>query len=363
MATIEELKKSGKNAIDLKKMGYSAKELRNSGFDLWDLISAGYNAKELKDAGFSAEELKYEKYSAEPLKWAGYSAKELKDAGFKPIDFFIKRLRGTGQYIIAGDNGNFSIESATSVEGIHLFTVAELIEAGYSPVDIKSGQYTAKNFRDAGVKADQLIGVYDLIDLKCGGYTAKEILASKNYPPWIKLDFNALYNAGYSLRELRAAGFSLKDINAATIGLISCTTVKRFKEAGFSANEFKELQYDARTLKTAGYSVKELLDAGYYLRDIMSDPNNRGWTSMTHSVELFQKYGTSIPIDDVVWGIIFDSGIFYQKDKPLLEQFSQACEKIGTPISIDDLIDAGYSKEDLKKTGFTDDEINTDHKK
>lgn len=239
---------------ELKKDGYTAKELRAAGFDLWDLISADYTPLDLKTAGFTAEELKYEHYSAFELKDAGFTINELKDAGFSTWDYC--KILPKVDYGDSGALNDYSVSSRI----VRIFTLEEMLDAGYSISDVRlGGKFTARDFREAGITAEQLAGPYkftrqfDATDLKFAGYTAKELKRAG-------FTLYELYAARYGLRELKSAGFTFLEMEQ----VMEIPSWKKLREAGFTVKDIREaypyMNYQSMNseLKKAGFTDEEI---------------------------------------------------------------------------------------------------------
>lgn len=299
-----QLRQAGYTAAELKSAGYSASELMAAGFSAEELRAAGFSAAELKAAGFSAAELKAAGFSAAELKAAGYSAEELMNAGFSAQELF--------------DAG---------------FSMDELKAAGFSEQELSNVKQACdveklKKDRASGMSASMLKEKgCSLAALKAAGFTAAELKAA---------GFSAkeLREAGFSAEELKAAGFSASELKEAGF------SAAELKAAGFSAAELKEAGFSAAELRSAGFSAADLMNAGYTLDELREAGFSEGELIRAG----FASSAMSMVCDVEHIAKARKEGVdaSYFRDK--------GCSALA-------LAAAGFTEEELRKAGYSDDEI------
>jgi intracellular multiplication protein IcmE len=294
---------------ELKLMGYSVLDLKNLGFNASELRACGYSACEEKAAGFSAAEMKN----------AGFEDGELKGAGFRGQD--VESVSGLPLGLSASDiQKNCSPEylaqlrekgvRAAAIRRISACSAKQLLEAGFSPSDLKDAGFTASDLLNAGLSPDILknagFDAKSLMDaglspddLKAAGYTDQDLLkagvgVSELNKLKAQVDPNALANlianhqkacSPDAIKKERAQGMTVDEIhkkygcNAAELlqgGFTPADLVKagftpaELAAAGLSAADLLKAGFSPADLKAAGYSTKDLLAAGVSPKDLLA---------------------------------------------------------------------------------------------
>jgi len=281
------LKEVGYTVGELKASGFSAKDLHDCGFTVAQLKDAGFSAKELKAAGFSANALKDAGFNAAELKAAGFSAKALKDAGFTQPKNNISSKTAKNCSVEKLKKAREKGISATQLreEGCGVaalkaagYTAAELKNAGFSAKDLKGAGFSAKNLKDAGFSAKDLKNAgFSAGDLKDAGFNAKDLKdAGFSAKALRDAGYSAanLKKAGFSPDQMKKAGFSKGDLiragfsptaageNAGAPKDCSVASLKKAREAGYSARYLKDNGCTESALRAAGYDRAELQAAG-----------------------------------------------------------------------------------------------------
>ena len=166
-------KNTGTNEITMN-------DLKEAGFSAWQLKSAEFSAEELKEAGFLLANMGA--FALYDLRIAGFSAQEITNA------FLLnKQIIGSLEIL---KNAGFSAKDLSEVtkpdETEKLYTLQNLIKAGFSAQELKYAGFSAKELKDANAEFSAQI-------LKDAGFSAQE-----------------LKEVGFSAQELINAGFSVK---------------------------------------------------------------------------------------------------------------------------------------------------------
>jgi len=136
------------------------------------------------------------------------------------------------------DVGGSSIveTESNSIGGRPLFSLQELVDAGFSAEELKRAGFDLRSLKNAGFNFKQLKEAgFDASAFKSDGY-----------------DLSQLKSAGFAAEELKEAGFdfsSLKEIGFHPSAL---------RIAGFDASTFKSNRCSLAEIKRAGFTAKEL---------------------------------------------------------------------------------------------------------
>jgi intracellular multiplication protein IcmE len=290
-------KSAGYCASDLLASGFGEKELASIGFSvtqiqlgrnrvagiaselcpsLVNISNAGIKAAgcdpaklaQLRKNGVTVKQiLAINKCSLDALKKAGFSAQDLLDAGFTPAQLaaagFSPAEIGEAQkhLLDALTNGKLngcSVEAAKAARqaGISAAVLrktmgcsaATLLQAGYTPKELKEAGFTAGELARAGVPLSELLKAgFTPSELKAAGFSAKDLLAN-----------------GVSPADLLAAGFKPDELLAAGV------TPRQLLDAGVDPETLKRLGLDAKALKNAGLSATQLKSAGFGADELTS---------------------------------------------------------------------------------------------
>ena len=143
-----------------------------------------------------------------------------------------------------------SLES-NSIGGPPLFSLQELVDAGFSAKELKQARFDLPSLKTAG---------FNLKQLKEAGFDASAF-KSDGY------DLSQLKSAGFTAEELKDAGFdfsSLKEIGFDPSDL---------RIAGFDASTFKSNRCSLAEIKRAGFTAKELAFSDVPDETRIEDPN------------------------------------------------------------------------------------------
>ena len=88
------------------------------------------------------------------------------------------------------------------------FSAAELLNAGFSLIELREGGFTAGGLREAGMRAAELkAAAFSASELRVGGYAARELRAIGFTPAELK-------QGGYQARQLREIGLTAAEVRA-----------------------------------------------------------------------------------------------------------------------------------------------------
>eukprot|EP00929_Paragymnodinium_shiwhaense_P018439 TRINITY_DN12909_c0_g1_i1.p1 TRINITY_DN12909_c0_g1~~TRINITY_DN12909_c0_g1_i1.p1 ORF type:complete len:632 (-),score=97.84 TRINITY_DN12909_c0_g1_i1:356-2251(-) len=325
-----------------KKLGYSAKELYKAqlGFDAKDVLRAGYTTKEMYEAGFtgnffkaagctlqevrevcyksdmqSLKQMKDDGFTIEDFRKGGYTAKQLYDMqlGFDARSFM--PCYTTTELYESGCSEQFMKKAGCSLQ--------ELKEAGYpstvqSLKKLQEAGFTAKDFKDDGYTPMGLYRMrlgfdvnnflkagYTVKDFKVDGCTAKELYDMQpGLDPKVFMTAyttREMYESGCSAEVMKKAGCTLQQLRDADYP-ITVQSLRRLREAGFTAKDFKDdactasalymdFYFSGQDFKEAGYTAEDMYQAGasecfmkegtYDLKEL----KKAGYGSSTQSLE------------------------------------------------------------------------------
>jgi len=171
--------------------------------------------------------------------------------------------------------------------------------------------------------------------LKSNGYSIEDMKAIDYTVEDLKTDFslNELYDASFTISELRTGGFATNDFKDASLN------ISILKTGGFTATELLDGSFNASELKTGGYTVSELKDASLNiveLQDIGFSTNEIKTGGFTAS----DFIDASFSLTDLKTG-----------------GFSSS--ELKSEFTLQDMLDASFTVSELK-TGFTASELVSD---
>ena len=128
-----------------------------------------------------------------------------------------------------------SLES-NSIGGPPLFSLQELVDAGFSAKELKQAGFDLRSLKTAGFNFEQLKEAgFDASAFKSDGY-----------------DLSQLKSAGFTAEELKEAGFDFSSL----------------KEIGFDPSALRIAGFDASTFKSNGCSLAEIKRAGFTAKEL-----------------------------------------------------------------------------------------------
>jgi len=229
----------------LKEAGCSSRALKQAGFGVRDLKQAGLEWRELKGLGFKAEACKKAGCPLPKLCEAGFRARDLKEAGFQLL---------------------------------------ELKKAGFSERDLRYANFARAEHRAAGLEALREAS-FDARELKDPDFFSEAELLQAGYPPleiWVSAE-----DRHFSLQELVAKGWKAQGLKQAGIGLVEQLAGGVEEHEVFGAFEKKDFRavglaklreggFDPNLLEYHGiFSEAEMLQAGCTLREIRLNTRHR----------------------------------------------------------------------------------------
>ena len=183
------------NCEELRPLGVTILEFKNNGWNATELRACGFTACQERGAKFSALEMKRAGYSDGELKGSGFPEAEIQRANGLPDGITAEDLRKMGCNIAALKKEREDGVSAAAIRRIVGCSAKSLLEAGYTPADLRNAGFTAPDLRSIGLTPAQL---------KNAGYTATD-----------------LANAGVTPKELLAAGFTPNQVSQAQAGAMA----------------------------------------------------------------------------------------------------------------------------------------------
>ena len=284
---------SGVPMAQLKSALYSAKEIRDddssSRFALTDYVSAGYDAGSLKTAGYSASDLKSNGFTISQLSSGGFGISDLnplylndmaklstvfdvatlKSVGYTASDMAVyftnaemaaeftvaelkavtptaytafdlqphitsaTDLRENGQGFTATELRELNdLSGADGTVGPIVFTLSDLVTAGYSLLELKTAQYTVLQLKDH-FTVSELAVQFTLAQLAEGSIVASELRSVKNADnttdKFSLLDLATLANSSqvtyFSVSDLASADYTASELKNLTDGQANLFTL------------------------------------------------------------------------------------------------------------------------------------------
>ena len=249
---------------------------------------------------------------AECLRDVGFSASELINVGFSLIELKAGR-----------------------------FTVTELRDSGVEVADLSKARYSAAELREGDVTAAQLKPLgYEAEVMREGGYTAAEVKAAKYALADLKGVYTAveLYEADYSAGEMRKVGYEVGELKGAQ------WPADVLRKGGYSATEMRAGGFDASQTRLAGYNATEATSAGWTLIELKNaNYDATDLRQAKHSAAAMREAG-------------FMAGALRAAKYPTQEQFKagfnvEELRKAGTPIS--EIMAAGATIAEMRASGIS----------
>jgi hypothetical protein len=379
-------------ASDLFNNGFSAEDLCLGGYLITDLqeitptppsdeliIKAGYSLSVLKSpGGYSVAEIKQYiiTYTASDYYSVNYTAEELFAGGFSitALKEITPTPPTTEQIINAGyeistlkNEGGYS---ASQLKEYSSFTASDLYEANYTVEQLCEGGYPVTDLQEITPipPSDELIikAGYDLSTLKnVGGYSVYDI---KQYiTTYTASDF---YSVNYSTEQLYEGGFSitaLKEITPTaptTEQIINAGyEISLLKnEGGYSVGQLKEYSsFTASDLYEANYTAEQLCEGGYSVTDLQEitpiPPSDESIIKAGYSLSDLKNFGSYSVGEIKQYITTYTASDFYAINYTAEElcaggfSITALKEITPTPPTVEQIIDAGYSLNDLKNEG------------
>ena len=283
---------------DMKDGGISPREMQmHGGFKLAALKEGGFDAKALKEQGYNASEL-HEAFTAAELRRADFDAAHCRD------HYSLEEMMAaftTHQLKQAGFTAA-RLLSARNNDGQPMVSVKDLLKAHFLPMDLRDAGCSASDLRrDAGLKVEELKGLFRPAQLKEAGYAPAEF----------KL-------AHFNVKQIKEAGFSPADLAVGKLFTASQLRVvfspAEMKQA-FTASEMKKLLgLSCRELRTAGYpvvgtkqagfTVREMRDAGYAVSELhtefeLSQLRSDSRINSTNLIPIGELFAGGVPLEAV----------------------------------------------------------------
>lgn len=197
---------------------FTVKELLDSGcYLLTECKRVGYTAWEVKESGLPLSALLLVGYELADLLAAGYSLKELRNNKVKVADLRV----------------------------LSTITVKDLIDAGYTGVELRCAGYTAA----------ELVHFYGHTVVNTVGDVAEDDESENE---------NARDEDGSMRRKAGGSGVSYVSVEK------SFDNLKYLTDSGFNARELKDAGYTAKELKSVGFSYSHVRGLGFSVQELVS---------------------------------------------------------------------------------------------
>ena len=203
-----------------------------------------------------------------------------------------------------------------------IFTLSQLVAAGYSLQELKAERFSAHDLQKAGFSLENLQAVgFSALELKKAGCSATALK---------KVGFTAaaLKKARFSPRILKQAGFS----------------VRVLKQARFSAKALRKAGFSLQALRTGGFTPRSLIAAGFSVTDL---------AGAGVGAAVFKEIG--VPLNDL--SPPFDMKHLWRAGYSAKELMNNHCslrflKSVIDDLSISDLVEEGFTLKELKQASF-----------
>ena len=307
----------GFNAESLKTAGYSASELKSNGFTISQLSSGGFGISDLNplylndmaslSTVFDIATLKSVSYNASDLAVyftnaemaASFTVAELKAVtptaytafDLQPHITTASGLRENGNGFTASELRELNdLSGADGTVGPIVFTLSDLVTAGYSIVDLNTAQYTVLQLKDHFTVSELAVQftLAQLAEVSISASELRSVKKSDNTDKFSLLDLATVANSSqvtyFSVNDLKSANYTASELKHLADGQTKLFTlpdlwptysVAELRNASYTAAELLGLTVDNQIthaeLKTAGYTARELYDASVSLVNIVAE--------------------------------------------------------------------------------------------
>ena len=174
-------------------------------------------------------------------------------------------------------------------------TINKLINANFTLLELKQGEFTATEFKIAEIKAKDLLNIgFTFLELIEAGYNATELKASGLDVTQLTPDFfgelfknnivERLYHLDFTINDLKNNGYTLIELLKGGYNKIKCASVE-LDIKGLNRYDFnewkltpiqtivklKELLFTAKELLDMKFTLVELIIAGYNANDLATE--------------------------------------------------------------------------------------------
>eukprot|EP00929_Paragymnodinium_shiwhaense_P053949 TRINITY_DN27047_c0_g1_i1.p1 TRINITY_DN27047_c0_g1~~TRINITY_DN27047_c0_g1_i1.p1 ORF type:complete len:431 (-),score=43.76 TRINITY_DN27047_c0_g1_i1:181-1473(-) len=267
-------------AYELRKAGFNVRELMEAGFTLIHFRNRTFTAQELLDAGFDASQLTEKGFCRRGTVTLFSTSSGFLDAVSVNLLLPVRRLlflAALKDHALVGERcccmlDGVVLDPSRSMLESGIFSEAKLtITCSEDPHSVTiSGMglegIDAKMLVDVGFKADQC---------RKEGYSAKQLLGLFSLQQLIHAGFSSedFRHAGYNstrLRQVTAANFSLEELRSSNLTVqelfdvvMKVPQIAELDNAGILAKEFRGAGYELQQLIAAGFRAKQLKDAEF----------------------------------------------------------------------------------------------------